>query len=72
MIQAYRNAQKGARDAERFRYPMLQMVPMPVEDKAATPGPWYSTIAPVPPFTVKMPATFKMMSAATVSEPLLN
>ena len=28
----------------------------------STPGPKYSTIAPVPPFTVKMPATLRMTS----------
>ena len=37
--------------------PMLQMVPMPVALMLSTPGPKYSTIAPVPPFTVRMPAT---------------
>ncbi|PAV58993.1 hypothetical protein WR25_12838 [Diploscapter pachys] len=30
---------------------MLQMVPMPVAEIESTPGPKYSTIAPVPPFT---------------------
>lgn len=37
------------------------------------PGPWYSTIAPVPPFTVRMPATFKITSLGEVqpeSEPV--
>lgn len=28
----------------------------------STPGPKYSTIAPVPPLTVKIPATFKIIS----------
>ena len=28
----------------------------------STPGPWYSTMAPVPPLTVRMPATAQMMS----------
>lgn len=32
----------------------------------STPGPWYSTMAPVPPFTVRMPATFKMTSLGDV------
>lgn len=32
----------------------------------STPGPWYSTMAPVPPFTVKMLATFKMISLGDV------
>lgn len=32
----------------------------------STPGPWYSTMAPVPPFTVRMPATFNMTSLGDV------
>lgn len=32
----------------------------------STPGPWYSTMAPVPPFTVRMPATFKITSLGDV------
>lgn len=36
---------------------MLQMVAMPVADRDSVPGPWYSTMAPVPPFTDRMPAT---------------
>ena len=32
----------------------------------STPGPWYSTMAPVPPFTVRMPATFKITSLEDV------
>lgn len=32
----------------------------------STPGPWYSTMAPVPPFTVRMPATFKITSLGEV------
>ena len=31
-----------------------------------TPGPKYSTMAPVPPLTVKISATFKMTSLAEV------
>ncbi len=41
---------------------MLQIVPLPVHDKDSAPSPKYSTIAPVPPFTVKIPATFKITS----------
>ena len=41
---------------------MLQMVPLPVQLKLVAPSPKYSTIAPVPPFTVKIPATFKITS----------
>lgn len=38
----------------------------PVQEMESTPGPWYSTMAPVPPFTVRMPATFKMTSLGEV------
>lgn len=38
----------------------------PVQEIESTPGPWYSTMAPVPPFTVRMPATFKMTSLGDV------
>ena len=41
---------------------MLQMVPLPVADRLRAPGPKYSTMAPVPPVTVRMSATFKMTS----------
>jgi hypothetical protein len=42
--------------------PMLQIVAIPVHDRDSRPGPLYSTIAPVPPLTVRIPATFKMTS----------
>lgn len=42
--------------------PMLQIVAMPVQEIVSTPGPWYSTMAPVPPFTVNIPATLRMIS----------
>ena len=45
---------------------MLQMVPIPVHEMESTPGPKYSTMAPVPPFTVRIPATFKIMSLGDV------
>ena len=45
---------------------MLQMVPLPVQDNAIAPSPKYSTIAPVPPFTVKISATRKITSFAEV------
>jgi hypothetical protein len=35
---------------------------LPVAEIVAAPGPKYSTIAPVPPFTVRMPATARMTS----------
>ena len=44
--------------------PMLQIVPLPVQDKLSAPGPKYSKIEPVPPLTVRMPATFKIISFA--------
>ena len=41
--------------------PILQMVPIPVAERESTPGPKYSTMAPVPPLTVKISATYKDM-----------
>ena len=35
---------------------------LPVQEMVSTPEPKYSTMAPVPPFTVRMPATLQMMS----------
>lgn len=46
--------------------PMLQMVACPVQDSASTPGPKYSTMAPVPPLTDRMPATLQMTSLGLV------
>ena len=46
--------------------PMLQMVAMPVAEMVSTPSPKYSMIAPVPPETVRMSATFRMMSLGDV------
>ena len=46
--------------------PMLQIVALPVAEIDSAPGPKYSTIAPVPPFTVRMPATLRMTSLAAV------
>src|SRR5690606_22395503 len=45
---------------------MLQIVPFPVQDIEVAPGPKYSTIAPVPPFTVRISATFKITSFGAV------
>ena len=45
---------------------MLQTVALPVAEIVLAPGPKYSTIAPVPPFTVRMPATLRMMSFGAV------
>ena len=42
------------------------MVPFPVPDKLIAPSPKYSTTAPVPPFAVKIPATFKITSFGAV------
>lgn len=46
----------------RYRFYLI----LPVHDMESTPGPWYSTMAPVPPLTVRMPATFKMTSLGDV------
>src|SRR6476620_1479543 len=51
---------------------MLQIVALPVAEMDSAPSPNYSTIAPVPPFTVRMPATFRITSfdaAQPESEP---
>lgn len=45
---------------------MLQIVPIPVAEIELTPGPKYSMIAPVPPFTVSMSATLRMTSLLAV------
>ena len=45
---------------------MLQIVPFPVHDIDSAPGPKYSTMAPVPPFAVRIPATFRMTSFGAV------
>ena len=37
-----------------------------MQDTLSTPGPKYSTIAPVPPLTDRMPATLQMMSLGEV------
>ena len=42
------------------------MVPFPVQESDSAPSPKYSTIQPVPPFTVRIPATFKMTSFGAV------
>ena len=44
--------------------PMLQIVPLPVQDKLIAPSPKYSITLSVPPFTVRIPATFKITSLA--------
>ena len=46
--------------------PMLQIVPFPVQLIDFVPGPKYSTILPVPPLTVSIPASFKITSLAEV------
>lgn len=46
--------------------PMLQMVAMPVQEMDSTPGPKYSTMAPVPPLTVRMPASLRITSLGDV------
>ena len=49
--------------------PMLQIVAMPVHDRLSTPEPKYSTIAPVPPFTVKMPARTRALPRSSDTAP---
>ena len=46
--------------------PMFVTVALPVVDSDFVPSPKYSTIAPVPPLTVRVPATFRMTSLADV------
>ena len=46
--------------------PMLQMVPFPVHDIDSAPSPKYSMTAPVPPFTVRIPATLRITSFGAV------
>src|ERR1700761_1692683 len=59
---------KGKRDVVApISAPMLQIVPIPVQESDSTPGPWYSTMAPVPPLTVKIPATFRITSRSEES-----
>ncbi len=53
--------------------PMLQIVALPVAEMESAPGPKYSTIAPVPPLTVRTSATLRMTSLGDVqpcSEPV--
>ena len=47
------------------------MVPLPVHDKFLAPSPKYSTIAPVPPLTVSIPATLRITSLAEVQPEIL-
>src|SRR6476660_10202982 len=42
--------------------PMLQIVAVPVAEMDSVPGPKYSTMAPVPPLTVRIPATLRITS----------
>ena len=45
---------------------MLHTVALPVALIEPLPGPKYSTMAPVPPFTVRISATLRMMSLGAV------
>src|SRR3954453_14398621 len=58
MLESYGNSDVVAPTSA----PMLQMVPLPVAVIVSAPGPKYSTIAPVPPFTVRTSATFRITS----------
>ena len=44
--------------------PILQIEPFPVQDIELAPSPKYSTIQPVPPLTVSIPATLSITSFA--------
>ena len=46
--------------------PILQIVPFPVHDNDFAPSPKYSSIEPVPPLTVNIPATLRITSFAEV------
>merc|ERR1719443_937986 len=46
--------------------PILQIVPIPVQEMLSTPGPKYSIIDIVPPLTVRMPASLRMTSLGLV------
>ena len=51
---------------EKYFFPKKkEFKSLPVQEIESTPGPKYSTIAPVPPFTVKIPATFRITSVKT-------
>jgi hypothetical protein len=45
---------------------MLVIVALPVAEIDSVPGPKYSTMAPVPPLTVRTPATLRMTSLGDV------
>ena len=51
--------------------PILVIVAFPVVDIVSVPSPKYSTIAFVPPFTVNISATFKIISFGAV-HPLIE
>ena len=42
-------------------------MPLPVQEIELAPAPKYSTIAPVPPLTVRIPATFRITSLGEVN-----
>ena len=50
------------REKERRTHPILETVAIPVQLRVSTPGPKYSMMKPVPPLTVKRPASFIMIS----------
>ena len=57
---------KQSRDLVKYKRTMLQIVAIPVALIVSTPSPKYSIMAPVPPDTVRMSATFRMMSLGDV------
>lgn len=57
---------KNDRTNKPISAPMLQIVAIPVHEMESTPGPKYSTMAPVPPLTVRIPATLRITSFGEV------
>ena len=51
---------------ERTTHPILHIVAIPVQLSVSTPGPKYSTTDPVPPRTVKSPASLRITSFGAV------
>ena len=49
--------------------PMLAIVLLPVVDMLSVPGPKYSTMAPVPPLAVRLPANLRMTSLLELQPP---
>ena len=44
-------------------YAIYKNIYLPVHEIESIPGPWYSIMAPVPPATVRISATFRITSS---------